>query len=147
MGITNRDKDLTEQRENFDCQTGNVGISALINLINIPYSCVLEKVVTTSSGLSGSPILGVQIQRFITGAGNTIIAINGSSLLTITAYSTSGLQAHSLPAVSSTLVNLLANDVVQFVTSGTNTAGTYSVNAVIRCLLDFKSIYTLGAGA
>lgn len=147
MGLINREKDLTEQRELYGDQTGVIGISLLIQLGTIPYSGVIEKVVSAAYGLSGSPIMGLQIQRFIVGSGNTTIPLNGSSLLTILAYSTSGLQTHVLPAVSSTLVQVISGDQVQAVTSVANTAATYNISMVVRCLQDFKTQFTLGSGA
>ena len=146
MGLQNRDKGINEQVDNWDIQTANVGVSQLIQVTNVPYTGQIQKVVTTAYGLSGSPILGLQIQRFIVGAGLTTIPLNGSSLLTVTAFSTSGLLTHVLPALSSTLSQVISGDQLQIVTSGANTAGTYAVNAVIQCLQDFKSQYGLFSG-
>lgn len=147
MGLINREKDLTEQRENFDNQTPVTGLSFLIQVCQVPYSAQLEKVVSSAFGLSGSPILGIQIQRFIPGVGLTTIPVNGSSLLTVTAFSTSGVQTHALPPFGSSLIQVAYGDNIEIVTSGANTAANYAINVVLRCLQDFKSIYTLGSGA
>lgn len=143
MGIVNRTKDQSEQRETFDCQPGLVGISALIQVGQIPYPGQILKIVSSAYGLSGSPICGIQIQRFIVGAGATTIPLNGSSLLTIVAFSTSGMQTHVLPAAGSTSVQVLSGDQVQIVTSVANTAATYSVNMIVQCLQEVKSTYGL----
>jgi hypothetical protein len=146
MGLQNRDKGINEQVDNWDTQTAVVGVSALIQLTNIPYSGQLLKVTTSAFGLSGSPIVGLQIQRFIVGAGLTTIPINGSSLMTVSAFSTSGLLTHSIPAPGSTLVQLQAGDQLQIVTSVASSAATYATNAVVQCLQDFKTQYGLFAG-
>lgn len=146
-GIVNRDLNPTQQVDNWDVQPPTTGVSLLLQLASVPYAGRLLQVTSGAFGLSGSPILGIQIQRFIAGSGNTTIPVNGSSLLTVTAYSTSGLQTHSLPAASSTLVQLLPNDQIQFVTSGANTAASYSVNVITQCLQDFKTQYGLFVGA
>lgn len=146
MGIQNRDKALNEQVDNWDAQTSVVGVSALIQLSNVPYSGQLLKLTSSAFGLSGSPICGVQIQRFIAGSGLTTIPLNSSSLLTIVAFSTSGMQTHVLPAAGNSLVQVISGDQVQLVTSVANSAATYSVNVVIQCLQDFKTQYTLFAG-
>lgn len=145
-GIINRDKNLTEQVDNWDVQTAVIGISVLLPLVSVPYVGQLQKVVVAAFGLSGSPQIQLQIQRFIAGSGLTTIPLNGSSLLTIQAFSTSGLQTFTIPALSSTLVQLQANDQLQAVTSTANTAATYSFNCIVQCLQDFKTQYGLFSG-
>jgi len=147
MGFINRDKDLTEQREVLRVSTAVVGVSQLIHIGTVPYTGTLQKVVSAAFGLSGSPITGVQIQRFITVTGFTTIPLNGSSLLTQIAFSTSGLLTHTLPSNASTLVQVQSGDEIQLVTSTANTAATYVVSAVVQCLQDFKTAYGLGSGA
>lgn len=146
MGIINRDKNITEQVDNWDVQFSVIGVSAIMPLVTVPYVAQLQKVVVAAFGLSGSPQLQLQIQRFIPGTGNTIIALNGSSLLVAQAFSTSGLQTFVIPALSSTLSQLQVGDQLQIATSVANTAATYAVNAVIQCLQDFKTQYGLFSG-
>ena len=146
MGIINRDKHLTEQVDNWDIQTAVVGVSQLIQLVQVPYIGQIQRIQVSAYGLSGSPIIGVQIQRFIAGSGLTTIPLNGSSLLTMTAFGTSGMLQCTLPALSSTLVQVQSGDQVQFVTSGANTAASYVANTVIQCLQDFKTQYGLFSG-
>jgi len=147
MGLINRDKSTGEQCDNWDIQTAVVGVSQLIQLCQVPYTGQLLKVTVAAYGLSGSPILGLQVQRFITGAGLTTIPINGSSLLTMTAFSTSGMLTCSIPAVGNSLVQLQSGDQLQFVTSGANTAASYVANSIIQCLQDFKTHYGLFSGS
>ena len=147
MGIVNRDLEVSQQMNIFTSSYSVLGTSGVINLGQIPYSAQLMAVVTSAFSLSGSPITGVQVQRFIIGKGVTTFAVNGSSLLTVTAYSTSGIQLQSLPAVGNSLVQLLSGDNVQLVTSGANTAASYNVSMVVQCLQDFQSQYGLGLGS
>ena len=141
MAIVNRDLDPTQQRLLFDAAPGLIGVSALIHVGIAPCASQLLAVAVNAFGLSGSPILGVQIQRFVVGSGLTTIALNGSSLLTVTAYSTSGMQLATLPAAGTTLAQVLKGDDIQIVTSGANTAGTYTIEAVIQILQDVQSDY------
>lgn len=147
MGIANRDLEVSQQMVIFEQKPGLVGVSALIYCGQVPFTGQVMRVVSSAYGLSGAPILGLQIQRFIAGVGNTVIPLNGSSLLTVTAYSTSGMQTHALSLPGSTLVQVLSGDQLQVVTSVANTAATYQVSWVIQNLQDFSSQYGLGLGS
>jgi hypothetical protein len=114
-----------------------------VDLWIAPCAQQLLAVASSARGLSGSPIVGLQISRFVVGSGATTIPVNGSSLLTITAFSTSGQQLHSVPAAGSSLVQLLKGDVLQAVTSGANTAATYVFESVVQTLQDVKSDFGL----
>jgi len=139
MAIVNRDKDTTEQRLSFAADPGLVGVSALIQCGIAPCAAQLLAISSAAFGLSGAPTVGAQIQRMVVGVGFTTIPLNGSSLLTISALSTSGIQAHVLPASGSTLNQLLRGDVIQLVTSTANTAATYAAQTVIQILQDVRS--------
>lgn len=142
MALVNRDKDTTEQRFSLNWADQDViGISLLIPLGQVPCAAQFVKTVSYASGLSGSPILGLQLQRFIPGTGFTTFALNGSSLTTVAAYSTSGYQTLAVPPQGSTLGNLVAGDQLFVVTSGANTAATYNISAVLQVLQDVKSDY------
>lgn len=142
MALVNRDKDASEQRYVFGYNSQvTVGVSGLIQLGIAPCASQLVAIASAAFGLSGSPILGVQVQRFIVGSGLTTIPVNSSSLLTIVAFSTSGIQTHSLSASGNSLVQLLRGDCVQLVSSTANTAAQYEVECVIQILQDVKSDY------
>ena len=142
MALVNRDKDATEQRYVFtNNQSAVVGVSALIHVGIAPCGAQLLQVVSNAFGLSAAPTVGIQIQRFVVGSGLTTIPLNGSSLLTISAFSTSGMQVHVLPAAGSTLVQLLKGDEIQLVTSTASSAANYVVEAVVQILQDVKSDY------
>ena len=150
MAIVNRDLDPTQQRYVFTTLPIPIGISVLANATSIsqiqtiaiaPCGSQLLQVATSAFGLSGTPSVGIQVQRFVVGKGLTTIALNGSSLLTISAYSTSGVQVHTLPAAGNTLVLLQSGDHVQLITSTANTSAAYGVEAVLQILQDVKSDY------
>jgi hypothetical protein len=141
MAIVNRDLDPTQQRLTFQATPGLVGVSALIHLGVMPCAAQLLAVASSAFGLSGAATVGVQIQRFVPGVGLTTIPMNSASLLTISAFSTSGIQLQTLPAAGATLAQLLKGDDLQLVTSTASTAATYVVDAVIQILQDVKSDY------
>jgi hypothetical protein len=141
MSIVNRDLDPTQQRWTFDAQPAVSSVSTIIHLGIAPCAAQLLVVASTAFGVSGTPNLGVQIQRFVVGSGLTTIPVNGSSLLPVTAYSVSGMQTQSLPATGNTLLQLLKGDDVQLITSGANSAATYVIEAVAQILQDVQSTY------
>lgn len=142
MALLNRDKDASEQRYVFGYNSQvTVGVSGLIQLGIAPCAGQLLAIASAAFGLSGSPILGVQVQRFVVGSGSTVIPVNSSSLLTAVAFSTSGVQSHALSASGTTLVQLLRGDLIQLVTSTANTAAQYEVECVMQILQDVKSDY------
>lgn len=139
--------EVCAQMSIFEGRKEVAGTSAIIYCGQVPFSGQIMKVTSSAYGLSGSPILALQIQRFIAGVGNTVIPLNGSSLLTATAFSTSGMQSHALAIPGNSLVQVLSGDQLQVVTSVANTAATYQVSWVIQCLQDFQSQYGLGVGS
>lgn len=141
MAIVNRDFDATGQRFDLLVSPGLVGVSTLVHMGIVPCGAQLLAVVTQAFGLSSTPTVGVQIQRFVVGSGLTTIPLNGSSLITIGAMSTSGMQTQILPAAGSTLLLLQKGDVVQLVTSTANSAATYTSAAVLQILQDVRSDY------
>ena len=150
MAIVNRDLDPTQQRYVFSnaglfyngtsAVLNTVGSSQIINVGIAPCASQLLQVATSAFGLSGSPIIGVQVQRFVVGSGLTTIAWS-TSLLTVTAFSTSGIQTQLLPASGASGFGLLKGDAIQMITSGANTSAVYMVEAVLQILQDVKSDY------
>lgn len=140
-GLQNKDKDASEARQYMSFSSAAaVGISAVIPLGVVGCSQTLLAVTSSVAGLSGAPIWGLQVQRFIVGTGNTVIPLNGSSLLTLTATSTSGVQAHAIPAANSSL--FLQGDVLQVISSGANSAVIpATITAVLGVLQAVKTDY------
>lgn len=140
-GLQNKDKDASEARQYLTWSSAiAVGTGLTIPLGVIGCSQTLLAVTSAVSGLSGTPIWGLQIQRFVPGVGVTVIALNGSSLLTLVATSTSGVQAHVIPPANSSL--LMQGDVLHVVTSGANTAVIpATITAVLGVLQAVKTDY------
>jgi hypothetical protein len=144
MPLINRDKASVEQCDNFDMNFGNsvLGVSSLIQIGVAPCLQQIIGYQVVAFGVSGTPVLNLQIQRFIAGSGNTIITGGFTALSVSAAYGTSGALAFiSGLTAGSTLTQIQANDVLQVVTSGANSAATYCGNIVLKCLQDYKSLY------
>jgi len=143
MAIVNRDKNASEQMEDFSAViTTTVAASAgqVFHAVQAPWPCTLQRVALAANSISGSPVVAIDIKRF-TAAGLTTIAYV-STTLAVTAFGLSAAyQSISLAAPSSTLVQLQAGDVVcvnqQF--SGGNVAcGNMVVTAVLQATQDIK---------
>lgn len=146
MGVANRELDASEQREqlvNVDLQAASCVNGVTLMLGIIPYPATVAAIRVAGLGLSGAPTLAFTINRFIAGAGQTVIT-GGATTLTITAFGTSGLQSVVLAAAGSTLLNLLAGDVLQCVTGGGTGAAAVSYNIVVvtQATQDIKNHYS-----
>ena len=151
MAIVNRDLDPTQQRYVFSVPgpvagvslfnvATVVGVSQVVTIGIAPCASQLLQVATAAFGVSGSPTIGTQIQRFVVGSGLTTIAIS-LSLLTVTAFSTSGIQTQVLPASGASGYGLLKGDAIQLISSTASTAAIYAIEAVVQILQDVKSDY------
>jgi len=150
MAIVNRDLDVTQQRYVFNIPapvngvsvftSGPVGQSQILTIGIMPCASQLLQCAVAGYGLSGSPILQTQVQRFVVGSGVTTIAIS-TSFLTLQTYSTSGMQTFLLPASGASGYGLLKGDVLQIVNNAANTSGQIAVDAVVQILQDVKSDY------
>lgn len=143
MALVNRDKDASEQRDVLTYTSpAVVGVSLLVNLGIAPCAQQMIAIQVAAFGLSSTPILNFQINRFITGLGNTTIIGGFTSLSIAAAFGTSGPAATLVPLTAgSTLVQLLRGDLVQVVTSGANSAANYVISAVVQTLQDVKTNY------
>jgi hypothetical protein len=141
MAICNRGLDPSEQRHAVLESFGAVPTAATIMICAIPYNSELKAVKVAVSGLSGSPTYDLRIQRFIPGAGATVLN-PGSTTLTGTAFGTSGIQSFLLQGAGGSLVQLLANDVLTITSATANTAVTnMAVGVVIQALQDIKTLF------
>lgn len=139
MSIVNRTLDSSEQRKVIGQRYGAVATGSTVIVSVIPYPCVLEKAQIAAFGHSGAPSYTLYVNRFITGSGFTTFAVSGAQLPP--AFGTSGVPSvgMSLLAAGSSLLNLLANDVVT-ATAGvanTNVLGL-SIDLVVRPVQDIK---------
>lgn len=146
MAIINRTLDATEQRKTM---TLNVNGSSGIVLITgstyiagiVPWPCTLDAGQLVAFGVSGAPTVALHVQRFIPGTGFTtyVIATGTSNLVPAFGTSGVGISAMILPASGSTLLNLLANDVLGITFAGANSAAIFlSVSLVLKPIQDSK---------
>lgn len=139
MGITNRAKDSSEQREVFEAHYALTATGVTIPVCVVPFASTLDAVRVAAHGLSGSPTYQLAVNRFITGAGLTTMTA-AATLLTATAFGTSGLQSVVLAASGSSFLNLMAGDVVFMASGAANTAvNSISVAVVLKALQDIKT--------
>lgn len=140
MAINNRTLDPSLQRQVFQCNLGLVGTGVTVSACVIPYASTLDAVRVVANGLSGSPTIDLRVWRFIVGTGVTSIA-GGATTLTAVALGTSGIQSMVLASSGSSLLNLLANDVITLTTGGANTAASYAVAVVVKNTQDIRTSF------
>lgn len=138
MAIVNRDLDVTQRRDTIQSNYPLVGTGVTVVAAVIPSSSTLQAVRVSAFGASGAPTYSLGIWRFIPGTGVTTI-VGGATTLTFTANGTSGVQSMVLATGGSSLLNLLANDMILLTTGGANTAATLSVAVVVQNLQDIKT--------
>ena len=140
MAIVNRDLDVSEQKLVLNTAMGLAATGLTLGVAVIPYQATLRNIQVAANGLSGAPTWTFFVYRFITGTGYTAIAAAGA--LTVANFGLSGIQGVSLVASGSSLLQLLANDVVGVSTTGANTAaGSATVSVAIQALQDVKAVY------
>jgi hypothetical protein len=124
MGIINRTLDSSEQHKLVTAPLGALAVSETHVIYVAPYPVTLKQVKVAALGLSGAPTQKLTVNRFVVGAGATVIA-DIQAAIAIPAIGTSGLFGlPSLPAAGSTLLNLQAGDYLTITTAGSNTAMT-----------------------
>lgn len=153
MAIDQRDLDVTQTRELLSYSLGvgatvPIATGSTFVLGPIPFPCQIVAAEVAAFGLSGSPVLTLQVGRFIVGTGYTTIGLNAT--LTAAAWGTSGPQGFSTASFGSTslqqgattIVPLYTGDAILLTTSAANTAAiNVGVNIVIRALQDIKTHY------
>lgn len=113
MAVINRTNDVSEQKISFEQVFGPSIISgATLQIGPIPYPGTLSQVVATCVAGAATSSSSVEIARFIPGSGFTVITGLGASFV-FSVYGTSGYTSVSLTAQGSTLLNLLAGDMIQ----------------------------------
>ncbi len=140
MAIVNRSLDASEQRKTLKVTAVAIatGATGLIGIV--PNACTLDGLQMAAFGISGSPTAVVHVHRFIVGTGFTSWAVSG--IEPQFAYGTSGVNARgmSLLASGSTLLNLLPNDCLMYLTAGSNAGcAFFSIAAVMKPLQDIKT--------
>jgi|GEM_PF-7020010 len=140
MAIVNRDKDPSEQKDVINwVSQAQVNTGATLNFALIPYPCALQSVKSAAYGLSGAMQLAFKVLRFTSG-GQTAIGLGISNMI-LNAFGTSGSLGYSgLVAQGSTLLNLLAGDLIHAESSVANTAAlSVNLEFVVKKLQDVVS--------
>ncbi len=141
MAIVNRTKDASEQRDAYNSSWGAVATGVTLHAALIPFNSTLEGVRIAVAGVSGAPTYALRVLRFIVGTGVTTIA-GGATTLTPSTVGTSGVASMSLASSGSTLLNLLAGDLITITSGATDAAVTQlSTSIVIKGVQDIKTWY------
>jgi len=140
MSVINRTLDVSEQQENLVLSEKLAVATDALYVYHVPRPMQLQSINVAASGISGSPVGLVEIQRFVVGAGLTTIPVGNS--LAIAAIGTSGVQSVSLPAAGSSLLELQKDDILNVAISGDDSgADNLIISAVVKNLQDIKSWY------
>lgn len=141
MGIANRDYDISEQRfvESITIPSADA-VTGTKELYTAPCDVTLEAVNLVPVGISGTPTIALQTNRFVVGSGVTAIPVIGAT--TYVAFSTSGLVEMPMPTSGSTLLSLVAGDVLELVIGSANSAWeTIQVSVQGKYTQDIKSMF------
>ncbi len=143
MAIVNRTLDPSEERKVMSVKAGATanGVTAIIG--TVAYPSVLQAGVVAAFGISGAPSYQVTVNRFIVGTGVTAIIVATGTSNTPLAYGTSGALQLKLAAAGSTLLNLLADDVLM-VTQGASSSDAvtgFALDLVILPIQDIKVFF------
>lgn len=143
MGVTNRAKDASEQKDVYTwfsnqhgATTVNTGATAYIALM--PYPGVVQSLRAAAVGLSGVPSLTFAVMRG--GSGGTLIAAGISALMLVEIGATGVIGYSGLAATGSTLLNVQAGDLLHIATGVANTAcRQLIVEVVVKKIQDIVS--------
>lgn len=141
MGIINRTKDLSEQKESLTAVATNP-----VNQQDIPIA-VIERPVTVLDakvsllGISGAPTVVLKALRFIAGTGGSSFVLG--TTFAIGAFGTSGYVSYSLFAAGSSQLALQKGDLLVAVQGGgTGAASTATIiDVVVQNVQDIKTWY------
>lgn len=142
MAVVNRSLDGSQQKEVMKLVFGALatGVTAQIGIV--PNPCTVTAAQIAAFGVSTTPSYELGVQRFIVGAGLTYIILGkGSSNALAYDFGVSGVVSTGmkLEAAGSTLLNLLANDVLCLTTGGSNAAAkSLALGVVLQPVQDIK---------
>lgn len=142
MAVTNRAKDVSEQKWTFQAAYGAIGVTPVVREFpvgSVPFPGTIKGIFAAAKGVSGTPVLDMYVQRFTT-AGITLSG--GATTLALQNVGTSGIQSFVLAASGNTLLGVQAGDVVTVKFSGTDSAVTaLSVSIVVQAIQDIKTSF------
>jgi hypothetical protein len=143
MGLSNRDKDSSEQM--YVISSGNVGAvatSVTLAIGTVPTAGQIRQMTFTGKGLSGAPSYNLVISRWTT-AGQTTFAV-GSAVVLAGAFGLSGGVIGATYAANSSLATVQAGDLLQVISGVANTAVTdLAVSCVIQATQDIKKSFDI----
>lgn len=143
MGVTNRAKDVSEQKwifqSHYQAQSGIDGTTLPLFVCSVPFPAILKGVEVAAKGVSNTVALDFFINRFTT---TGITLTGGATQLTLQNVGTSGIQSFVLAAAGSSLLNLQRGDVLAVIASGTSGAiSALSLGAVLQAVQDIKTSF------
>lgn len=140
MAICNRDLDVSEKNRQLTATVPvtAIGASSLIPLVYVEAPGVIRAFSLASYGVSGAVVGSLAINRFVTGAGLTAIIVAGASQALVN-VGTSGPQSFTIPAASSTLVQVLNGDIISLVLVSGNNILQSQAALVVQSLADIQA--------
>lgn len=133
MATVNRSLDSTEQIKDKFSNLEDTVTTTSDQVYHCPHEFEIQGARLCAEGLSGSPTAQFQIQRFVTGAGETQIPLGAA--LALVAVGTSGPQSYTFTSTS-----LQAGDQVVVTHGGSNSAADQlSVSLTLKPTQDIKS--------
>lgn len=148
MAIVNRSKDITEQRTVLPYAQTATATAVTLTIGVVPWPSLVDTAQVAAWGLSGAPSYELAVNRFIVGTGFTTIVLAKGTSNVVAEYGTSGpgafggLSAMVCIANSSTLAQLLPNDVLTITTGVANTAAKgVAFSVALRPTQDIKVHY------
>lgn len=133
MGIINRTFEASEQQRDISRNIEDTVTSTSDQFYHAPHALEIQSAVACAEGISGSPTAQLQIQRFVTGEGETQIALGPA--LSLQSVGTSGPQSFSFSSTA-----LQAGDQVVVAHAGSNAAvDQLQISLVVKATQDIKS--------
>lgn len=133
MGIVNRTLDSTEQTKDIFTNLEDTVTATSDQVYHAPHGMEIQGARICAEGLSGAPSMQLQIQRFVTGAGETQIPLGAA--LVMVAVGTSGPMTYTFSTTT-----LMAGDQVVATHAVANTgADQMSIALVVKATQDIKS--------
>lgn len=133
MSIVNRSLDSSQQQFDVYYNEHDTVTSTSGQAYACPHAMQVQSAKLAAEGISGSPTAQLQIQRFVTGAGETQIPLGAA--LALQSVGTSGLQSYTFSSTA-----LQAGDQLLVTHAGSNAAcDQLAVSVVLKPLQDIKS--------
>ncbi len=141
MGIINRTKDISEQKESLLVVASNPVNAQDIPIAVIERPCTVVDAKVSLLGISGAPNILLKALRFVAGTGGSSFLLG--STFAVTAFGTSGHMSYSLVATGSSQLVLQKGDLLLAVHGGGSGAAatTTVIDVIVQNVQDIKSWY------